>query len=163
MTESGLLGPLLLFMGFIDLQKIRLLVEPVLQELGFELVEVRQMTEFGRQVLRISVDKEVGVNVGDCQRISREIETLLEVETGIRDRYYLEVSSPGFDRPLTKGNDYRRFSGRHAAIKTREPIAGRRNYKGLLKSFEEGGTIVMVIDGQEHKIPLGLVERAHLV
>ncbi len=162
MTESGpCQSPLLLFMGLVDIQKIRVLVEPVLQELGLDLVELRQLTEYGRPTLRVAIDKEGGVTVGDCQRVSREIDTLLEVEAGIRERFFLEVSSPGLDRPLNKEADFVRFVGRSASVKTREPIEGRRNYKGLLKGVADG-TIVMVIDGREYKIPVGLVERAHL-
>lgn len=149
-------------MGFVDIQRIKDLVEPVLRELGLELVELRQLTEYGRPILRVAIDKEGGVTVGDCQQISREIDTLLEVEAGIRERFFLEVSSPGLDRSLNREADFVRFVGQSASVKTRAPIEGRRNYKGLLKGVEKG-TIVMVIDGQEYKIPVGLVEKAHLV
>jgi ribosome maturation factor RimP len=152
-------------MGFVDLQKVRSLVEPVVGQLGYELIDVRFLTDRGRRLLRILVDREGGVSVGDCERVSREIETLLEVEEAVRERYDLEVSSPGFDRPLVKESDFARFAGKNAALKTKEPVVaygGRRNYKGLLKGVEEG-VVVMMIDGKEFRIPLGLVERAHLV
>jgi ribosome maturation factor RimP len=130
--------------------------------LGYELLELRFLTEQGRQFLRIMIDREGGISVGDCERISREVETLLEVEEVVKGRYDLEVSSPGLDRPLVKESDFVRYAGRNASLKTREPIEGRRNYKGLLKGME-GGTVVMVIDGKEFRIPIGLVEKAHLV
>lgn len=149
-------------MGPVDLEKVRSLVSSVVAPLGYELIEVRFLTEMGRGVLRVMIDKESGVTVGDCQRVSRETETLLEVEGVVRDRYLLEVSSPGLDRPLVKEADFVRYAGKTASIKTREPIEGRRNYKGLLKGMEDG-KIVMEIDKQEYKVPFELVERARLV
>ncbi len=148
-----------------NIEKIRALTLPVLEALGYELIDVRYVVEQGRPVLRIFIDCEGGVKVGDCERASRELETLLEVEGGIGERYYLEVSSPGLDRPLVKEADFVRFAGKVASVKTRTPVeeyGGRRNYKGLLKGVEEGRA-VMVIDGQEFRVPLNLIERAHLV
>lgn len=142
--------------------RIRNLIEPVLSTLGYELVDVRFVVEQGRAVLQVMIDCEGGVKVADCERASREMETLLEVEGAVGERYYLEVSSPGLNRPLVKEADFIRFSGRTAALKTREPIDGRRNYKGLLKGVEEGRA-VMEIDGQEYRVPIGLIERAHLI
>ncbi|MBI3540820.1 MAG: ribosome maturation factor RimP [Deltaproteobacteria bacterium] len=149
-------------MGLINIEKVRSLVSPVLLELGLELVEARFVTEHGQPTLRLSIDREGGVAVGDCQKVSREIETLLEVEGSVSGRYLLEVSSPGLDRPLVKGADYVRFTGKMAAIKTREPIDGRRNYKGTLQGLL-GEEVLILIDGQEYRVPLSLIERAHLV
>ena len=147
-----------------DIQKIRVLVEPVIAGLGCEVLEIRFLTEMGRRVLRIAIDRPEGVQVGDCERASREISTLLDVE-GIGDRYFLEISSPGLDRPLVKEADFVRFTGKMASLKTREPVVehgGRRNYKGTLKGVEEG-RVVMTIDGQDYWVPLSLIERASLV
>lgn len=145
-----------------NVEKVRSLIAPVLETLGYELIDVRQVSELGRNILRVCIDCEGGVKLADCERVSREIETLLEVEGDIRDRYSLEVSSPGLNRPLVKETDFVRFAGKVAAVKTREPIDGRRNYKGMLKGVEEGRA-VMVIDGQEYRVPLDLIEKAHLV
>lgn len=149
----------------VDIKKIQLLAEPVLKELGCEWIEARLITEYGRKILRIAIDKEGkegGVSVGDCERVSREIETLLEVEEVVGERYLLEVSSPGLERPLIKEADYLRFVGKIASLKTREPIEGRRNYKGLLEGLEEG-IVKILIDGKQYKVPVELIERAHLV
>ena len=146
----------------VDLVRVRSLVEPVLNELGYELVDLRFLTDQGRWVLRLFMDKEGGIQVGDCERVSREVETLLEVESVIGERYSLEVSSPGLDRPLVREADFIRYAGQQASLKTREPIDGRRNYKGLLKGME-GSLIMMEIDGKEFRIPIGLVERARLI
>lgn len=144
-----------------NIEKIRLLVEPVLVTLGYELVDVRFVVEQGRSTLRVFVDKEGGVTVGDCERVSREIETLLEVEEVVRDRYLLEVSSPGLNRPLVQEKDFVRFAGKTASLTTTEPIDGRRNYKGFLKGVEEGKA-VMEIDGKEYRVPLKLIGKANL-
>jgi ribosome maturation factor RimP len=78
------------------------------------------------------------------------------------ERYLLEVSSPGLDRPLVKEADFVRFVGKIASVATREPIEGRRNYKGLLKGMDEGH-VVMEIDQKIYRVPLALIERANLV
>src|SRR3989338_6010051 len=115
-----------------DLGTIRKLIEPVVELLGYELVDVRFVVAQGRPILRVFVDKEGGVTVGDCERVSREIETLLEVESVVRERYLLEVSAPGLNRPVVQEKDFVRFAGKAASLTTTEPIPGRRNYQGVL-------------------------------
>lgn len=146
----------------VDLKKVQTLVEPIAASLGYEVVQVQWATDQGGSILRVLMDREGGVQVGDCQTLSREIETLLEVEGVVAMRYRLEVSSPGLNRPLVKETDFLRFTGKEAVVKTREPIEGRRNYKGLLQGVELSH-ILMLIDGQQFRIPIGLVEKAHLV
>ena len=152
------------FFCFMDrsLQKAFDLIGPILLPLGFELVDLQLATEPGRRILRVLIDKEGGISVGDCEKASREIETAIEVEEVIRERYSLEVSSPGLDRPLVKEADFVRFAGQTASIKTREPIEGRRNYKGTLKGVE-AGEIVIEVDHQDYRIPWKLIEKANLV
>ncbi len=145
-----------------DLPKVRQVAEPILAGLGLELIDVQFLVDQGRPVLRVLMDKPGGVTVEDCRRISREIDTVLEVEGVVTGRYFLEVSSPGLDRPLLKEADFVNYVGKVAAVKTREPIEGRRNYKGLLKGVEEG-RIRIEIDGQDFLVPLELVEKAKLV
>ena len=152
-------------MGQANLERIRFLVEPVLGPLGFELLDARFLTEHGRRILRLFVDREGGVTVGDCERISHELETMLEVEGVLGERSVLEVSSPGLDRPLTKLEHFQKYAGKMAAVTTARPIdeyGGRRNYKGLIRSVENGA-VVMEIDRQEFRVPLGLIDKAHLV
>ena len=147
------------------MEKISLVSEPVLDHWGYELVEVRYVVEQGAPVLRLLVEKkgsEGGISVGDCEKISRELSTLLEVEDLLPGRCFFEVSSPGLDRPLVKESDFIRFSGKMISLKTREAIEGRRNYKGLLKGLEEGN-ILMSIDNRDYRVPLTLIDRAHLV
>ncbi|MBI2067096.1 MAG: ribosome maturation factor RimP [Deltaproteobacteria bacterium] len=145
-----------------DLKKAQAIIEPIVRGLGCDLVELRFLSEAGRAVLRVSVDREGGISLGECQQISREIETPLEVEEVLPGHYYLEVSSPGLDRPLVKEEDYLKFAGRKAALRTGPSIEGRRNFKGILQGIEQG-VIRMQIDGQEYRIPFNTVERGHLV
>ncbi len=148
-----------------DVRKIRSLVEPVLEPMGYELVDARFLTENGRRILRLFVDREGGTTVGDCERISRELETLLEVEGVLGERSVLEVSSPGLDRPLTKESHFVKFAGKTAAVTTSRPVdayGDRKNYKGLIRGVEQG-QVVMEIDRQEYRVPLDLIEKAHLV
>lgn len=150
---------------FMDLKRVRSLVEPVLDPLGYELVDARFVSEYGRRILRLFVDREGGVSVGDCERISRELETLLEVEGVLGDRSVLEVSSPGLNRPLTKEAHFLKYVGKMASIATVRPpeeYGDRRNYKGLIVSVEDG-RVVVEVDRQEYRIPLSLIEKAHLV
>lgn len=133
--------------------------------LGYELVDARFLTEHGRRILRLFVDREGGVTISDCERISRELETLLEVEGVLGERSILEVSSPGLNRPLTKPEHFVKYAGKKAAVTTSRTIpeyGERRNYKGLIRAVENE-QVVMEIDQQEFRVPLSLIEKAHLV
>lgn len=142
--------------------KVRSLAQPVVEGLEMELVDVAFVTEHGRRVLRVTIDKPGGVTVDDCAEISRELGTILDVEDPIPQRYSLEVSSPGLDRPLLNENDFKRFAGRKARIKTREPIEGRKNFKAVIDSVEGGRVRVTDFDGKVFDIPFGHIDRARL-
>ncbi len=144
-----------------DLNKIQALAEPILRDIGCEWVEGKIVFEHGRRILRLLVDKEGGVTVGDCEKISREVGVVLDVEGAVTDRYVLEVSSPGINRPLVKAADYLKYLGKTASLKTREPIDGRRNYKGVLKKFEND-EVEILIDGKTYRVPFALIEKAKL-
>ncbi len=100
----------------------RRLLEPVLVRDGFELVEVEWAREGGPWVLRLFVDRPGGVTIDDCQAVSRTVEPILDAEDFIEVAYHLEVSSPGVDRPLRKPQDFERFTGQRAHVKTYGPI-----------------------------------------
>lgn len=139
------------------------LVEPVAEGLGLEVVEVEYTFERGGRLLRVYIDKPGGVTIDDCSDLSREFSTILDVEDPIPERYSLEVSSPGLDRPLVKEGDFERFAGRKAKIKTREPIEGRRNFKVTIEGMGEGSSVVVVdADGKRWAIPLAIIEKARL-
>jgi ribosome maturation factor RimP len=130
--------------------------------MAFELVDVAFASERGRWVLRVYVDKEGGITLDDCSRVSRELGTLVEVHEIIDHPYTLEVSSPGLDRPLKKEKDFRRAVGMKVKIKTIVPIEGQKRFVGQLQRVGEGTLILLVGDS---RIPVSMVniERANLV
>ena len=142
--------------------RLRSLVDPLLADLGLELVDVVLVTEHGRTILRFLIDKPNGVTIDDCTDASREISTLLDVEDPIPQRYNLEVSSPGLDRPLVREKDFTRYIGKKAKIKTREPIEGRRNFKATIDSVSGGRVYVTDFDGRRFTIDIAGIERARL-
>lgn len=105
------------------------LVEQSVASLGVELVDVERL---GRGLLRVTIDREDGVRIEDCEMVSRQLSRVFEVE-GI-DYEHLEVSSPGTDRPLRRESDYYRFAGERAQIRLREPFEGKRTFTGILRA-----------------------------
>jgi ribosome maturation factor RimP len=138
------------------------LVGPVVARNQMELVDVTYRLETGRWVLRLFIDKAGGVNVGDCAFISRQIEDLIEVEEIVPQRYVLEVSSPGLDRVLKKETDFQRFCGERARVKTREALAGRRNFKGRIVRCEQGILELECTEGERFEFSLDAIEKARL-
>jgi len=141
--------------------QIRGLVEPVIELEGMELVEVEYRRESTGWVLRLFVDKEGGVSVDDCARMSRVVSDLLDVADPIDTPYHLEVSSPGLDRPLRKADHFRRNVGSIVSVKTITPIEKRRKFKGILSGVDDEG-ITLELEGHAYRIPLAAIERARL-
>ena len=127
------------------------LIEPILNEMDFELVDVDYLSEYGKWVLRIYTDRAGGVTIDDCARISRELGDLIDIKDIVRHEYVLEVSSPGLNRPLKKEADFARVIGKKVKVKMRMPVNGRRNFSGYLKDVrdhiiyieDEGGLIAL--------------------
>lgn len=143
------------------LQRVETLLGPVLGHLGYELIERELVMDGGRWVLRLYVDKLGGVTVGDCERASRGVEDLLEVEGLLPEACRLEVSSPGIRRPIRRREDFEKYAGSRVRVRTRAPLEGRSNYVGILRRFEKD-EIVLEIDGRERRIPYSELERARL-
>ena len=148
--------------------RVRALAEEVTTRAGFDLVDVEYRREPGGWTLRLFIDKNGGVNLADCQRVSEEFGTILEVEDPIPNRFNLEVSSPGLDRPLKRDRDFHDALDRRVRIMTREPLSGQRNFAGRLVwvgQTEATELALRVLDdtGIEHLIPAGAVERARVV
>jgi len=141
--------------------KAEKLVAPVLENMGYGLVACDFLQEGGRWVLRLYIERDGGVTIDDCARASHGVEDLIAVEDIVPVGYSLEVSSPGVNRPLRKRSDFERFVGERIAVKTSQPIDGRKNFKGVLSNLE-GDKIVMIIDGDEYRVPLDAVGKAHL-
>ena len=146
-------------------------MEARVEALGYELVEVHWGGSGRRPSLRVRVDRPGstaghGVSVDDCAKVSRALEPWLDERADLPDRYVLEVSSPGVDRPLLKDRDYERFRGERVAIKGREVLAGRaRRLEGELLGLEgDGGAVRLRLpDGDEVSIPRDQVAGANLV
>jgi ribosome maturation factor RimP len=125
-------------------------VSPVLDAMGYELVDV----EFGAGgLLRVVIDLADGsrpVKVEDCERVSHQLNRLLTVENVAYDR--LEVSSPGLDRPLRRASDFERFSGSRVTVRLREPIEGRRQFTGLLEGRSGNNWVLLWSDEPEPRL-----------
>ena len=143
-------------------QRICDLLEPSVTGLGYELVGVELERSGSRPVLRVFLDHDAGITIGDCETASRQIGAVLEVEDPVPESWMLEVSSPGFDRPLLRSDHFVRFAGRPVRLRTTEPLDGRRGWKGRLVGCREGNVVVRE-DGEERLIPLGLIGKANLV
>ena len=135
------------------------MVEPAVAGLGYELVDVQASN--GGRMLRLFIDKPGGITVDDCATVSRHLTRVLAVE-GI-DYERLEVSSPGLDRPLRRGEDFARFAGHKAEVRMRRPDAsGRKRFVGVLRGTE-AGRVQLELDGRTIGLDLADVERAKLV
>jgi len=128
---------------------------------GLELVHIEYQRESAGRVLRVYIDKPGGVMLADCVNISRQLGDLLDVQEDIDVAYSLEVSSPGDRRPLGKPEDFERFKGRRAEIRTRHPIRNRRTFKGVLLGLV-GDSVMLLSDGAELAIPHQEISRARL-
>lgn len=136
-------------------------IGPVLEQELVELVDLQYVRQGGRSVLRIFLDKEGGITLGDCERLSHRIGSALDMAEVISESYVLEVSSPGLDRVLKKEKDFVRFSGHGVDIRLRDPIGGQRNFRGILKGVEEGR--VLLLCGPEiQRLPFEEIEEARL-
>lgn len=148
--------------------RVRELVEPVLEAERFELIDAEWAGEGRGAVLRLYIDsippgtKEQGVSVDDCQKVSRVVGDLLDVEDAIPGAYRLEVSSPGLFRPLTKAAHFTRELGNRIKVKTFDKKDGRRTYTGRLEGFEGEQLTLSLEDGQRFTFELNEVAKANL-
>jgi ribosome maturation factor RimP len=142
--------------------RVKQAIEPILDEMNIELVDVEYLSEHGRWVLRIYVDQEGGVTVDDCAAVSREIGDLIDMSDVMPGEYVLEVSSPGLNRPLKKEADFVRTVGEKVKIRMKSPVRGQRNFRGNLIAFRDGMLYLKLGNG-EIPLPLRDVEKANLV
>jgi ribosome maturation factor RimP len=151
------------------LERLREIAERVAATHGLELFEVTFRREGGGDVLRVILDRpgpaatpDESVSIADCEAVSHELSTILDVEDVVPRAYTLEVSSPGLDRPLRHADDFRRFSGRAAKIVTRRPVERQTAFKGWLRGVD-GDDVVFEKEGGKHvRLPLALISRARL-
>lgn len=123
------------------------LIIPIVEEKGFDLVDVEYVKEGGNWYLRAYIDKEGGITVNDCEDVAREMNDLLDAEDFIPDSYIFEVSSPGLGRPLKKEKDYIRNQGKEIEIRTYRAIDGCKEFYGLLREYDKESVTVEAEDG----------------
>jgi len=140
---------------------VRALAEPFMRENGFELVDVEYVKEGGNRYLRIIADKPGGIDIEDCSRISEYMSARLDEADPIPDSYFLEVMSPGAERPLRKPADFERAVGRHVYVTTREAVDGRTAFEGLLAAYD-GESLTVRVGRKTHSIPMEKVSFARL-
>jgi len=143
-------------------ERIWALCEPAVGDLGMELVDVECPRGGGGSVLRLYVDREGGVSVADCARVSREVGYLLDAEDVMRGRYFLEVSSPGIDRVLRKKEHFQKFKGQPLRVVLKEPMQGSRKIHGRIEDCSETSLFVMTESGDVLEIPLSSIDKANL-
>jgi ribosome maturation factor RimP len=156
------------------------LAEPVCFDNGYELVDVEYTRGPSGWIARFYIDRRPdlppsskgGISFEDCERLSRQLSAVLDVEDPVPHAYSLEVSSPGLDRPLRTAAHFQRYLGETAKVTLSEPLAGRRNFKGVMRTVEPlgeaeaaqaGATLVMDVDGNEFRLPLADIASARLV
>ena len=143
--------------------KIEEIAQRVAQPEGLEVVEVEVKGGGNQRFVRISIDKPAGVTHGDCELVSQQVGTILDVEDVLPGgRYTLEVSSPGVERKLLKPQDYERFQGKKARITLREPRDGRRNWEGTLAGLDDGSIALEMQAGTTMRFSLDQIQKANL-
>lgn len=138
------------------------LIEPIVEGLGYEVVDIEYRPHSRDGLLRIYIDHENGIQMHDCSAVSRQISAMLDVEDPIPGQFNLEVSSPGLDRPLRKAEDFEKFAGEKVKIKMSMPtLEGQRNFTGKLLGLKDNEVMIKV-DGETHYLQLGGIDKAHL-
>lgn len=143
------------------IDEIRDLAEPLCESEGYELVHVEFQAEPGGRILRLYIDKPGGVTLDDCVTVSRQLSDLLDVALEDMGPYSLEVSSPGPERPLGKIEDFSRFQGNRAKIRTVRPIEGQKNFTGVLSGVDRD-TVNLTTAEKTVAIPYDLIQKARL-
>lgn len=143
-------------------EELKDLLEPSVEALGYELIDLELRTGGRNGLMRLFIDGPEGIGLDDCEAVSRQVSAVLDVEDPIPGNYTLEVSSPGLDRALTKPAHFQRFTGEDVRIKLRTPVDGRRNFRGALRAANDE-SIEVEVDGQSHKLDIAAIASARLV
>ncbi len=143
-------------------EKIINMIEPLLVDLGMELVDAELKRSKGKMLLRVFIDREGGVTIDDCESASREIEALLDVEDPIPASYVLEVSSPGLDRPLKKPADFKRFCGSKVRIVTAEPVDMQTFFVGKIDTASDDSVVLTLPKDKKVELSYGNISKARL-
>ena len=143
-------------------QNLQEMLQGAVEDLGCELWGI-ECQRVGRYLtVRLFIDKEGGVTVDDCADVSRQVSAILDVEDPIADKYNLEVSSPGLDRPLFTLPQFERYIGQDIAVHLRIPVMERRKWQGKLERIEND-MVTLIVDGQEQVLVFGNIQKANVV
>ena len=146
----------------VEWDRIRRLIEEIVESQGYELVDAELKGAGNNSVLRVFIDKPTGISHHDCELISEQVGTVLDVEDLIPSSYTLEVSSPGLERKLVKESDYTRFDGKLARIQTRIPLNQQKVFRGRLQGLQNGKVRLKLPNGDVLEIPLDVIREARL-
>ncbi|HHF5925490.1 TPA: ribosome maturation factor RimP [Haemophilus influenzae] len=143
-------------------QNLQEMLQDAVEDLGCELwgIECQRVGRF--MTVRLFIDKDGGVTVDDCADVSRQVSAILDVEDPIADKYNLEVSSPGLDRPLFTLPQFERYIGQDIAVYLRIPVMERRKWQGKLERIEKD-MITLIVDDQEQILVFGNIQKANVV
>ncbi len=141
--------------------KIRQILNPTIEDMGYELWGCEYLAQGKHSLLRIYIDKESGIGIEDCEQVSRQVSALLDVEDPISGHYSLEVSSPGIPRPLFYDWQYQRYIGQNIQIKLLKPVKEKRKYTGMIVSVDEG-ILVLDVEGMKQDFFLSNIVKANL-
>ena len=143
-------------------QNLQEMLQGAVEDLGCELwgIECQRAGRF--MTVRLFIDKEGGVTVDDCADVSRQVSAILDVEDPIADKYNLEVSSPGLERPLFTLPQFERYIGQDIAVHLRIPVMERRKWQGKLERIEND-MVILIVDGQEQVLVFGNIQKANVV
>ena len=144
------------------IEQVKHLAEPLCEAEGMELIYVEYQREPSGRILRIYIDRPGGVKLDDCAYVSQQLGDLLDVYLEQSGPYSLEVSSPGLDRPLGKADDFEKFKGCEAKIKTLHSLDGRKNFKGIILGLS-GGNVKLLVDNETVAIPIQEIQKARLI
>lgn len=139
------------------------ILRPVVEGLGYEYWGVEFRSQGRHSLLRLYIDdQENGISVEDCEKVSRQVSGVMDVEDPIQNEYTLEVSSPGMDRPLFTLEQFTAWAGYQVSIRLRMAFEGRRKFQGILKGTEDGD-VVVVVDDHEYLLPFESIDKANIV
>ena len=144
--------------------KIKALIDPVIIDMGYELVGIEYIASGKHSILRVYIDSDNGIGLDDCETVSRQISAIFDVEDPITDQYNLEVSSPGVERPLFHIGHYQRFLGHDVKLRLVRPIDGQRKFNGAIGSVSEtDNSVELVTELGPVTLDIELIEKANLV
>jgi ribosome maturation factor RimP len=138
------------------------LIDTTIQALGLDLWGVELLQQGKYSLLRIYIEREEGVTIEDCEKVSRQVSALMDVEDPIAGEYTLEVSSPGMDRPLFCIEHYSQYVGIEVDLKLRRPLDGRRKFKGQIINVS-GDVVGLLVEGSEYDLEFSDIEKASIV